>query len=83
MTATAHVEVPSEIFSHLNDVVDCISWRPEHTHWECAKDDLIVELKQFKPRNVTGEQKAVFEWLQGLVALIPGLAEYIILYEED
>ena len=82
LTATAHVEVPSETFAHLNDVLDCISWRPDRTHWECAKDDLLVELKQFKLHNVTKEQKAVFEWLQTLVPVIPGLAEYVVFYEE-
>ncbi len=78
LTATAHVDVPTDIFAHLNDVVDCISWRQDHQHWECAKDDLLVELKQFNTRNVTVEQKAVLEWLQMLVTLIPGIVEDVI-----
>ncbi len=82
LTATAHVGVPTDKFAHLNDVVDCISWRHDHHYWECAKDDLFVELKQFNPRNVTKEQKAVYEWLQSLRPLIPGIVEYIILYED-
>jgi hypothetical protein len=83
LTVVAHVDVPPNTFAHLNDVVDCISWHQDHQHWECAKDDLLVELKQFNPHNVGVKQEAVFKWLQKLVVRIPGIVEYVVFCEDE
>jgi hypothetical protein len=83
LTATAQVGLPTDTFAHLNDVLDCISWRQDRRHWECAKDDLLVELKQFKLHNASMEQKAVYTWLESMMELIPGIVEYVIFYEDN
>jgi hypothetical protein len=81
-TATARVEVPPEIFKHLNDVIDCVLWSPQLQAWECAKDDFIVELEQFDLSNARRKQREVYKWLKTAEGTLPSLTTNVVFYNE-
>jgi len=82
MIATAQVEVPAKIFEHLNDVIDCITWCRNQEAWNCAKDDLIVELQQFRLTGIGRQQREVYKWLKTTELVLPSSATYVTFYKQ-